>query len=85
MKSIQLRLLPFKTYMMSLVEDLQKVVIKGDNMSNKLGNTIIKEILDWIYAIVLALIIAMVIHIFLIQPTRVSGNLWMIHCTMANI
>ena len=43
-------------------------------MSNKLGNTIIKEILDWIYAIVLALIIAMVIHIFLIQPTRVSGE-----------
>ena len=43
-------------------------------MSNKLGNTIVKEILDWIYAIVLALIIAMVIHIFLIQPTRVSGE-----------
>ena len=43
-------------------------------MSNKLGNTIVKEILDWIYAIALALIIAMVIHIFLIQPTRVSGE-----------
>ena len=54
-------------------------------MSNKLGSTIVKEILDWIYAIVLALIIAMVIHIFLIQPTRVSGNQWMIHYTMANI
>ena len=39
-----------------------------------MSNKIVKEILDWIYAIVLALIIAMVIHIFLIQPTRVSGE-----------
>ena len=39
-----------------------------------MSNKIVKEILDWMYAIVLALIIAMVIHIFLIQPTRVSGE-----------
>ena len=38
-----------------------------------MSNKIVKEIFDWIYAIVLALIIAMVIHMFLIQPTRVSG------------
>ena len=46
-------------------------------MSNKhsnIGNTVVKEILDWIYAIVLALGIAMIIHIFIIQPTRVSGE-----------
>ena len=68
--------------MMYLVVDLQRTVIKGVNMSNK----IVKEILDWIYAIVLALIIAMVIHIFLIQPTRVSGeSMEDTHYTMANI
>ena len=50
-----------------------------------MSNKIVKEILDWIYAIVLALIIAMVIHIFLIQPTRVSGDQWRIHYTMVNI
>lgn len=33
-----------------------------------------KEILEWIYAIVIALAIAMVIHIFIVQPTRVSGE-----------
>ena len=50
-----------------------------------MSNKIVKEILDWIYAIVLALIIAMVIHIFLIQPTRVSGESMEDTYTMANI
>ncbi len=45
----------------------------SDKHSN-IGNTVVKEILDWIYAIVLALGIAMIIHIFIIQPTRVSGE-----------
>ena len=39
-----------------------------------MSNKIVKEILDWIYAIVLALIIDMVIHIYMIQPKRVSGE-----------
>ena len=30
------------------------------------------EVLEWIYAIVIALAIAIVVHTFLIQPTRVS-------------
>lgn len=41
---------------------------------NSIGKTIVKEILDWIYAIVIALALAMLIHIFLVQPTRVSGE-----------
>ena len=32
------------------------------------------EVLDWIYSIVVALFLAMVIHIFLFVPTKVSGN-----------
>lgn len=32
------------------------------------------EILDWIYSIVVALCLAMIIHIFLFVPTKVSGN-----------
>jgi len=38
------------------------VDIKGALMNNKF----VKETLDWIYAIVLALVIAMVIHIFIV-------------------
>ena len=37
-------------------------------------NTVIREVFEWIYSIVIALAIAMVIHIFLFQPTRVSGE-----------
>lgn len=37
-------------------------------------NTVLHEILEWLYAIVIALAIAMVIHIFFLQPTRVSGE-----------
>ena len=33
-----------------------------------------KEVFDWIYSIVIALFLAMVIHIFLFVPTRVSGE-----------
>ena len=32
------------------------------------------EVLDWIYSIVVALFLAMVIHIFLFVPTKISGN-----------
>lgn len=32
------------------------------------------EVLEWIYAILIALAIAIVVHTFLIQPTRVSGE-----------
>lgn len=32
------------------------------------------EVYEWIYSIIIALAIAMVIHIFFIQPTRVSGE-----------
>ena len=32
------------------------------------------EILDWIYSIVVALFLAMLIHIFLFVPTKVSGS-----------
>ena len=39
-----------------------------------MNNKLVKEILDWVYAIALALVIAMIIHIFLVQPTRVSGE-----------
>lgn len=35
---------------------------------------IMHEILDWIYSIVVALCLAMIIHIFLFVPTKVSGN-----------
>lgn len=37
-------------------------------------NAIIREIYEWLYSIVIALAIAMVIHIFFLQPTRVSGE-----------
>lgn len=57
-------------YTMYLVDVLLRVDIKGALMNNKF----VKETLDWIYAIVLALVIAMVIHIFIVQPTRVSGE-----------
>lgn len=33
-----------------------------------------KEVFDWIYSIVVALFLAMIIHIFLFVPTRVSGE-----------
>lgn len=33
-----------------------------------------REVFDWIYSIVVALFLAMVIHIFLFVPTRVSGE-----------
>lgn len=39
-----------------------------------MNNKFLKEVLDWVYAIVLALVIATAIHIFLVQPTRVSGE-----------
>lgn len=32
------------------------------------------EVLDWIYSLVVALFLAMVIHIFLFVPTKVSGE-----------
>ena len=32
------------------------------------------EVLDWLYSIVVALILAMIIHIFIFVPTRVSGE-----------
>ena len=32
------------------------------------------EVLDWLYSIVVALIVAMIIHIFIFVPTRVSGE-----------
>ncbi len=35
---------------------------------------VLKEIYEWIYSIVFALAVAMLIHIFLVQPTRVSGE-----------
>jgi len=34
----------------------------------------VREIYEWVYSIIIALAIAMVIHIFFIQPTRVSGE-----------
>lgn len=33
-----------------------------------------KEVFDWIYSIVVALFLAMLIHIFLFVPTKVSGE-----------
>ena len=50
-----------------------------------MNNKFVKETLDWIYAIVLALVIAMVIHIFIVQPTRVSGESMEDTFTTANI
>lgn len=35
---------------------------------------LIKEVLDWGVAIVVALLAAVLIHIFIVQPTRVSGE-----------
>lgn len=32
------------------------------------------EVLDWLYSIIVALILAMIIHIFIFVPTRVSGE-----------
>lgn len=37
-------------------------------------NKIINEIKEWLYAIVVAVAVATFIHIFLVQPTRVSGQ-----------
>lgn len=34
----------------------------------------VNEVLEWLYSIVIALAVAMLIHIFLFQPTRVSGE-----------
>lgn len=39
-----------------------------------LGSQIINEVKEWVYAIVVALAVAMLIHIFIVQPTRVSGE-----------
>lgn len=36
--------------------------------------TVMHEALEWVYAIVIALAIATLIHIFVVQPTRVSGE-----------
>lgn len=36
--------------------------------------SIMKEIYEWGYSIIIALAIALVIHIFIFQPTRVSGE-----------
>ncbi|WP_244869393.1 signal peptidase I [Veillonella montpellierensis] len=41
---------------------------------NSLGRAVMHEVFDWIYAVVIALALAMVIHIFIMQPTRVSGE-----------
>lgn len=41
---------------------------------NSLGRVVMHEVFDWIYAVVIALALAMVIHIFIMQPTRVSGE-----------
>lgn len=38
------------------------------------GKDIKHEIIEWAYSIIIAFAIAMVIHIFLVQPTRVSGE-----------
>ncbi len=38
------------------------------------GDKIINEIKEWAYAIIVALAVASFIHIFLVQPTRVSGE-----------
>ena len=32
------------------------------------------ELLDWVYSIAIALVLAMIIHIFVFVPTRVSGE-----------
>lgn len=37
-------------------------------------NTFLHEVYEWIYSIIISLAIAMVIHIFFFQPTRVSGE-----------
>lgn len=43
-------------------------------MEMKRVSTYMHEILDWIYSIVVALFLAMLIHIFLFVPTKVSGS-----------
>ena len=40
------------------------------------------ELFDWIYSIVVALFIAMIIHIFLFVPTKVSGPVSYTHLTL---
>ena len=37
-------------------------------------NTILHEVYEWVYSIIIALAFAMVIHIFFFPPTRVSGE-----------
>lgn len=44
-----------------------------------------KEVFDWIYSIVVALFLAMLIHIFLFVPTKVSGESMYPMLTMASI
>ena len=39
-----------------------------------IGSQILKEAREWGQAIIVALLVAMITHIFLIQPTRVSGE-----------
>ena len=36
-----------------------------------IGSQILKEVREWLQAIVVALIVAMLTHIFIVQPTRV--------------
>ena len=43
-------------------------------MEDSLGRKLLHEVYEWVYAIVLALAVATLIHIFLVQPTRVSGE-----------
>ena len=33
-----------------------------------------KEVWDWVYSIIVALALAMLIHIFIFVPTRVAGE-----------
>ncbi len=40
----------------------------------KKGNSFLDEVYEWLYAIIIALAIAIVIHSFFFQPTRVSGE-----------
>ena len=47
-------------------------------------NTFLHEVCEWLYSIVIALAIAMVIHIFFFQPTRVSGESMMPTLKMGN-
>ena len=47
-----------------------------DNQPQETGkeNRLGKELWEWLEAIVYAVILALLIHIFILQPTRVSGE-----------